>query len=118
MAIYCHKVQEQYQASLYMKKYTRFENGGDIGRYQMRHLSREDIKIDQSKNNSFSTIIAEWNAFKLSGTKVLPSGGNGELWHTAATPTAATDYGYLGVIDGVTDGKGIISASKELGLPS
>ncbi len=44
--------------------------------------------------------------------------GNGELWHTAATPTAATDYGYLGVIDGVTDGKGIISASKELGLPS
>lgn len=93
---------------------TRFENGGDIGHYQMRHLSREDIKIDQSKNNSFSTIIAEWNAFKLSGTKVLPSEGNGELWHTAVTPTASTDYGYLGVIDGVTDGKGIISASKNL----
>lgn len=57
------------------EEYTRFENGGDIGHYQMRHLSREDIKIDQSKNNSFSTIIAEWNAFKLSGTKVLPSEG-------------------------------------------
>ncbi|MEB3375295.1 hypothetical protein SFC43_25825 [Bacteroides sp. CR5/BHMF/2] len=92
--------------------YTRFENGGDIGLYQMRHLSREDIKIDPSKSNSFSTIIAEWNAFKLSGTKVLPSEGSGELWHTAVTPTAATDYGYLGPIDGASDGKGIISASK------
>ena len=94
--------------------YTRFENGGDIGLYQMRHLSREDIKIDPSKSNSFSTIIAEWNAFKLSGTKVLPSEGSGELWHTAVTPTAATDYGYLGPIDGASDGKGIISASKNL----
>lgn len=96
------------------EEYSRFENGGNIGLYQMRHLSREDIKIDQSKNNSFSCIIAEWNAFKLSGTKVLPSEGSGELWHTAATPTAATDYGYLGPIDGVSDGKGIISASKNL----
>ena len=96
------------------EEYTRFENGGDIGLYQMRHLSRGDIKIDQSKNNSFSTIIAEWNAFKLSGTKVLPSEGSGELWHTAATPTAATDYGYLGPIDGETDGKGTVSATKNL----
>lgn len=94
--------------------YTRFENGGDIGPYQMRHLSREDIKIELSKNNSFSTIIAEWNAFKLSGTKVLPSEGSGELWHTSATPTAAADYSYLGPIDGKTDGKGTISASQKL----
>lgn len=96
------------------EEYSRFENGGNIGRYQMRHLSREDIKIDKSKNNSFSTIIAEWNAFKLSGTKVLPSAGSGELWHTGQTPKAATDYGYLGPIDGASDGKGIISASQNL----
>lgn len=96
------------------EEYARFINGGNIGLYQMRHLSRADIKIDQAKTSSFSTIIAEWNAFKLSGTKVLPSEGSGELWHTAATPTAATDYGYLGPIDGASDGKGIVSASKNL----
>lgn len=97
------------------EKYPRFENGGDIGLYQMRHLSRGDIKIDQSKNNSFSTIIAEWNAFKLSGTKVLPSEGSGELWHTAVTPTAASDYGHLGpFVNGVIDDKGVISATKSL----
>ncbi len=99
------------------EEYPRFEKDGNIGLYQMRHLSREDIKIDLSKDNSFSTIIAEWNAFKLSGTKVLPSYGSGELWHTSTTPTAAPDYGHVGpFVNGEITGttKGVISGTLNL----
>lgn len=93
------------------EKYTRFEKDGNIGFYQMRHMSREDIKLDQSKDNGFSTIIAEWSKHNLSGSVEKASYGSGEMWHTAQTPAANADYSSVGPITGVQaeDNKGMVS---------
>lgn len=41
--------------------YTFFERGGDIGRYQIRNVTREDIALDESADNVFSAVAVEWS---------------------------------------------------------
>ena len=43
-----------------MKKYTPFVQGGDIGRYQIRNLTREDIALEEAEDNAFSKVAVEW----------------------------------------------------------
>ena len=41
--------------------YTFFVKGGDIGRYQIRNVTREDIALDESPDNVFSAVAVEWS---------------------------------------------------------
>jgi len=41
--------------------YTFFDRGGDIGRYQIRNVTREDIALDESADNVFSAVAVEWS---------------------------------------------------------
>lgn len=40
--------------------YTFFVKGGDIGRYQIRNVTRDDILLDASGDAAFSGIAVEW----------------------------------------------------------
>lgn len=92
------------------EKSTRFENDGVIGRYQIRHLLKEDIDIDASASNSFSTLIAEWNKMVVDGKNLRATSGEGIIYHTSTTAIGGiTDYGGLDFA-----GNGIISGSKKL----
>ncbi|MDR2628132.1 MAG: hypothetical protein LBC40_08890 [Dysgonamonadaceae bacterium] len=96
------------------EKYTRFEKGGDIGKFQLRHLVREDIGLAQAAAGSFSTVICEWNRYVANGTKASPTSGAGELYHsTGAALSAASDFSYPGPITGVEaeDKKGVVSGA-------
>ena len=42
------------------EKYTPFVQGGDIGRYQIRNLTREDIALEEAEDNAFSKVAVEW----------------------------------------------------------
>lgn len=41
--------------------YTFFDRDGDIGRYQIRNATREDIALDESAANGFSVVAVEWS---------------------------------------------------------
>lgn len=41
--------------------YTFFVRGGDIGRYQIRNVTREDIALGESPDNAFSAVAVEWS---------------------------------------------------------
>jgi hypothetical protein len=96
------------------EKYSRFERDGNIGKYQLRHLTREDINIAQAASGSFSTLICEWNRYVANGTKAAPASGSGELYHsTGAAPGAASDFSYPGPVTGIEaeDKKGAVSGA-------
>ncbi len=42
------------------EKYTHFEKGGNIGAYQIRNVTREDIALNESIDNGFSAVAVEW----------------------------------------------------------
>lgn len=96
-----------------------FQPFGDMGDYQIRHLSREDIALAESMDDSFSSLLTEYRFIKEadmnteSGAITPTYGDNGWLTHTTVnfnenenpfdptqrnhlkmTPT--TDYSYLG----------------------
>lgn len=102
------------------EKYERFTQDGNIGKYQIRHLTREDIAIDQNADNSFSEIICEWTKFQGTSKNVTPTSGTGELWqtNTAGNMYGTQDYTYLGPITGNTadDNKGVIPSAQGLGI--
>jgi len=102
------------------EKYTRFTQDGDIGRYQLRHLTREDIAIDPNASNGFSNIICEFTKFQGTGKVVTPTSGSGELSQTYTTGNiyGTQDYTYLGPITGNTadDNKGVIPAAQAMGI--
>lgn len=61
---------------------------GNIGRYQIRHLSKEDIALDPSSENGFSSLLTEYRYMKHPG-EVNPEGyiyptygNNGWFTHT------------------------------------
>jgi len=91
---------------------------GYIGRYQIRHQSRDDIKLADEFSEGFSTIVCEFNYFNKTRTDVertvdeagvmSASFGEGTLTHSSATSTstgiaATQEYSYLGPI-GKTNG--------------
>ncbi|NDV78736.1 BACON domain-containing protein [Dysgonomonas sp. 511] len=102
------------------EKYERFDLGGDIGKYQIRHLTREDINVAQSADNSFSKVICEWTKFQGTSKIVTPTSGSGELSQTYSTGNiyGTQDYTYLGPITGKTadDNKGVIPSAQGQGI--
>ena len=97
------------------EKFERFEKGGNIGRYQLRHLTREDIAIAQDFSDGFSAMIAEWKGFNRVNNKIMPSVGSGEITHSYSGYTgsaySSTGYGSAGPITGnqAEDNKGSVS---------
>lgn len=89
---------------------------GKISRYQIRHLSREEIALDPDFNNGFSRLITEYRYIKLpTEGKELPEaacvdlvptyGSNGSLTHTYTDYTSVlhcrattfnSNFAYLG----------------------
>lgn len=97
------------------EKYRRFIDGdstdedecGNIGKYQLRHMSVEDINF--SDKESFSDLICEWRYIQ----SINPDGswnashGEGTMTHSTAPDTrflstgmtaSANDYSYLGPV--------------------
>lgn len=90
------------------EKFTRFEyedssmpdEYGNIGRYQIRHLSREDIAIASDVNNGFSVLLAEYQYPNITAGVAYPTNGNnGRLFASNnVNVTASSDYSYLGPV--------------------
>ena len=85
--------------------YKSFERNGNIGRYQLRHLTREDIDLKPDFADNYSALITEFRYAKFpdeSQTTKLPNAilatkGNGELCHTYGTiGNSAASYFYIG----------------------
>ena len=95
------------------ESYQRFERDGNIGLYQIRPLRQSDIAIGRTPGSNSSVILAEWSRHNLSGTVEQSTAGSGTLWHTAVTPSKATDFGFLGPMTGVQaeDNKGAVSSA-------
>ena len=49
---------------------------GDIGRYQIRHLTREDIALEKDFENSFSALLTEYRYGKLESHIFRPTTGD------------------------------------------
>lgn len=67
------------------------EDCGNIGKYQIRHLHKEDIALDKSFDNGFSALLTEYRYMKHPG-EVNPEGrwyptfgDNGWFTHTKAS---------------------------------
>lgn len=78
---------------------------GDIGRYQIRHLTREDIALEKDFANSFSALLTEYRYGKLESLVFRPTtGDNGYLTFTVPDEKsgnagwATSDPSYLGPI--------------------
>ncbi|NGM60295.1 BACON domain-containing protein [Sphingobacterium sp. SGG-5] len=88
--------------------FTRFEyedasnpdDYGNIGRYQIRHLAKEDIAIASNVDNGFSALLAEYQYPNLSSGIAFPTNGdNGRLYASNnVNVTASSDYTYLGPV--------------------
>ena len=78
---------------------------GDIGRYQIRHLTREDIALEKDFANSFSALLTEYRYGKLESRVFRPTtGDNGYLTFTLPDEKSGdagwgvSDPSYLGPI--------------------
>lgn len=78
---------------------------GDIGRYQIRHLTREDIALEKDFANSFSALLTEYRYGKLESRVFRPTtGDNGYLTFTLPDEksgdagSGVSDPSYLGPI--------------------
>lgn len=62
-------------------------NFGEMGTFQIRHLTEQEIALDPSRENSFSEVLAEWTCLK-------PAGFTEGITHVAPTtgPAAASLY--------------------------
>ncbi len=85
--------------------YKRFEKDGNIGRYQLRHLVREEIDLKPDFADNFSGLITEFRYAKFPGEwdetllddAILATKGNGELCHTyGAVSNFSPTYFYIG----------------------
>lgn len=91
------------------EKFTRFEyqdaaleqDYGNIGRYQIRHLSKDDIKISASMSNGFSELLTEYQYPNIINGIALPTlGNNGNISFSSNTINLgkSLDYSYLGPV--------------------
>ena len=102
------------------EKYDRFEKDGNIGTYQIRHMSREDIALAENASDSFSKVIAEWSKYNRQNNLMMASSGSGQISHTSTlyqgTGYATIDYSHLGPISGNSseDNKGVNSSTQNL----
>ena len=104
--------------------YTNFEKDGNIGRYQLRHLVREDIDLKPDFNDNFSGIITEFRYAKFPDSAfdqtklpnaILATKGNGELCHTyGEVSNFSPSYFYIGECGSKKKGKYAEGAGIEL----
>lgn len=88
------------------ESYKSFEQNGNIGRYQLRHLTREDIDLKPDFKDNFSGLITEFRYVnypgkndtpKLGKNAILATKGNGEMCHTyGAVNNYSPSYFYIG----------------------
>lgn len=87
------------------ESYKSFEKDGDIGRYQLRHLTREEIALMPDISDSFSGIITEFRYAKFPTESeetrlpnaILATKGNGEMCHTyGPVNNFSPSYFYIG----------------------
>ena len=85
--------------------YKSFEKSGDIGRYQLRHLTRDEIELMPDFSDNFSGIITEFRYVVFPGEfdetvltdPILATKGNGELCHTyGSISNFSSSYFYIG----------------------
>lgn len=85
--------------------YKSFEKDGNIGRYQLRHLTREEIALAKDFKDNFSGLITEFRYAKFPSefqeTKldnaILATKGNGEMCHThGSVSNYSPSYFYIG----------------------
>lgn len=102
------------------------EKAGEIGRYQIRHMSKSDFKMADDFKNSFSGLITEFRYIDTKGIRKedgsIPStyGDNGRLRHTytkhqignGLRGNGINDYAYLGPIGSSTAASNIFGIHK------
>lgn len=105
------------------ESYKSFEKDGNIGRYQLRHLTREDIDLREDFSDSFSEIITEFRYAKFPTEfqetvlpkAILATKGNGELCHTyGSVSNYSPSYFYIGECGSKKKGKYAEGAGIEL----
>ncbi len=105
------------------ESYKSFEKDGNIGRYQLRHLLREEIDLKPNFEDSFSGIITEFRYAKFPGENqkttlpnaILATKGNGELCHTyGKVSNYSPSYFYIGECGSKKKGKYAEGAGIEL----
>jgi hypothetical protein len=74
-------------------------NYGNIGRFQLRHVSKSDIQLSTDISDNFSALLVEYRYPNIvSGVAYPNNGSNGSLRSSAGVNIAATsDYTYLGL---------------------
>lgn len=104
--------------------YKSFEKDGNIGRYQLRHLLREEIELRPDFADNFSGLITEFRYAKfpaigqetiLGEDAILATKGNGEMCHTyGAVSNFSPTYFYIGECGSKKKGKYEEGAGIEL----
>ena len=104
--------------------YKSFEKDGNIGRYQLRHMTREDIDLKPNFEDNFSGIITEFRYAKFPSSEfdetklpnaILATKGNGEMCHTyGAVNNYSPSYFYIGECGSKKKGKYEEGAGIEL----
>jgi len=80
---------------------------GNIGRYQIRHLTKSDIQLSDEFDNSFSALLTEYRYPNIvNGIQYPTTGSNGYLKGSLADVSvlATSDYSYLGPCGGTNLG--------------
>ncbi|SMG10094.1 hypothetical protein SAMN05660862_0505 [Sphingobacterium psychroaquaticum] len=91
------------------ENFTRFEyedgvsdeDYGNIGRYQIRHLTKDDIKMAASVDQGFSSLLVEYQYPNITNGVAFPTyGSNGKMSFSAPTVNLGMniDYSYLGPV--------------------
>ncbi|ANH81629.1 hypothetical protein A8C56_12140 [Niabella ginsenosidivorans] len=72
---------------------------GNIGRYQLRHVSKSDLQLAVDFSNSFSGLLVEYQYPKITDGVAYPTNGsNGSLRSSAGSAITLTgDWSYLGL---------------------
>lgn len=105
------------------ENYKSFEKDGNIGRYQLRHLTREEIELEKDFENNFSGLITEFRYAKFPGEfdettlpdAILATKGNGEMCHTyGSVSNFSPSYFYIGKCGSSRKGKYEEGAGIEL----
>ena len=106
------------------ENYKSFERDGNIGRYQLRHLVREDIQLKKDFADNFSGLITEFRYAKFPGefettnlpNAILATKGNGELCHSSGGELGnySPSYFYIGTCGSSYKGKYEEGAGIEL----
>lgn len=78
---------------------------GNIGRYQLRHVSKSDFQLNDDFKESFSALLTEYRFIQYDNNKLKPTYGvNGYLTHSYKDPSGAIkiisneDFSYLGPV--------------------